>query len=239
MTRYSYTGAGSLWNGSVWEINNGLEAITQVSCCKLEDKPNDICVASGCAEGQYWCQSENTCKAAGQACNTITCNNNNTCETGESCNCADCTNGGTDDKDKCGFASTGAQMVCTKDVKNTTTSTSPLPTTEKWVAYTGPYHIYIAKIPADAHTLSGKTFYIYNPEKIIPLASMSKTAFLANPTEAIKNAPTIPIGTTALASRNIFNLAQLQSESQTIQDTTIQNITNIIYYRYLCRESKA
>ena len=49
-----------------------------------------------------------------QACPTVTCNNNNTCETGESCNCADCTNGGTDDKDKCGLTTSGAQMECTK-----------------------------------------------------------------------------------------------------------------------------
>ena len=78
----------------------------------------------------------------------------------------------------------------------------------------GPYHIYIAKIPADIHTLSGKTFYIYNPEKIIPLASMSKRLFLSKPDWSYKKCPTIPIGTTALASRNIFNLAQLQSESK-------------------------
>lgn len=27
-----------------------------------------MCVASSCTEGQYWCQDENTCKPAGQAC---------------------------------------------------------------------------------------------------------------------------------------------------------------------------
>ncbi len=53
---------------------------------------------------------------------SVNCNNNNTCETGESCNCADCTNGGADDKDRCGLDSKGGQMVCTKDSKNTTTS---------------------------------------------------------------------------------------------------------------------
>lgn len=61
-------GDGSLWNGSVWEINNHLAAIKSVSCCKLEDKPSDICVPAGCAEGQYWCNAENTCKPAGQSC---------------------------------------------------------------------------------------------------------------------------------------------------------------------------
>ena len=57
---------------------------------------------------------------SGQACTVTTCNNNNTCEAGESCNCADCTNGGGDDADKCGLTSTGAQMVCTKDKENAT-----------------------------------------------------------------------------------------------------------------------
>ncbi len=68
---------------------------------------------------------------------------------------------------------------------------------------------------------------------------MSKAAFLANPITAIKNAPTLPIGTAPLASRNIFNLAQLQSESTTIQNSTLQYITQFIAYRYLCRENKA
>lgn len=67
---------------------------------------------------------------------------------------------------------------------------------------------------------------------------MSKAQFLANPTTAIKNAPLLPVGTAPLASRNIFNLAQLQSESATTQNSTLQNITNFITYRYLCRESK-
>jgi len=75
-----------------------------------------------CQAGQYWCNSENTCKPAGQSCGTLTCNNNNVCDTGESCNCGDCTNGGADDKDRCGLTSTGAQMVCTKDKQNTTTA---------------------------------------------------------------------------------------------------------------------
>ncbi len=108
-----------------------------------------VLLASGCAEGQYYCSTEDVCKPAGQTCSTVTCNNNNTCEAGESCNCGDCTNGGADDKDKCGLTSTGAQMVCTKDAKNTTTSTAV--STEKWVAYTYPgyasSYIYLSKIP--------------------------------------------------------------------------------------------
>lgn len=64
-----------------------------------------------------------------QACPTVTCNNNNTCETGESCNCADCTNGGTDDKDKCGLTTSGAQMECTKDKDNSTTTLNFDPST--------------------------------------------------------------------------------------------------------------
>lgn len=117
----NFIGNLSKWNGSVWEINpNGL-VIDSVSCCKLEDRPSDICVASGCAEGQYWCQAENMCKPAGQTCGAVTCNNNNTCEAGESCNCADCTNGGTDDADRCAL-SDGVQMICTRDKNNTTTT---------------------------------------------------------------------------------------------------------------------
>ncbi len=67
---------------------------------------------------------------------------------------------------------------------------------------------------------------------------MSKATFLANPTTAIKNAPLLPVGTAPLASRNIFNLAQLQSEPSAIQNTTLQYLTQFIPYRYLCRESK-
>lgn len=68
---------------------------------------------------------------------------------------------------------------------------------------------------------------------------MSKAAFLANPVTAIKNAPLLPVGTAPLASRNIFNLAQLQSEVVATQNSTLQYITQFIAYRYLCRESKA
>ena len=68
---------------------------------------------------------------------------------------------------------------------------------------------------------------------------MPKATFLANPETAIKNAPLLPVGTAPLASRNIFNVAQLQSETATIQNTTLQNITSFIAYRYLCRENKA
>lgn len=82
------------------------------------------CVSDLCAEGQYFCSAEDTCKPAGESCSAITCNNNNTCEAGESCNCADCTNGGEDDKDKCGF-SNNAQMYCTKDAAPKDNTTFP------------------------------------------------------------------------------------------------------------------
>lgn len=69
------------------------------------------------------------------SCKPQTCNGNGVCDAGESCNCGDCTNGGADDKDKCGLTSTGGQMLCTKDIDGTTTNASD---TEKWIAYTYP-----------------------------------------------------------------------------------------------------
>lgn len=233
----NFIGNLSKWNGSVWEINpNGL-VIDSVSCCKLEDRPSDICVASGCAEGQYWCQAENMCKPAGQTCGAVTCNNNNTCEAGESCNCADCTNGGTDDADKCGLTSAGAQMVCTKDVKNTTTT--PNSTTEKWVAYTYPgyasSYIYISKLPTETHTIAGQTFYVYNPERVI--RGMSETTFMANPEDAIKNAPVIPVGNTRWTERLIFNKAQLESETAPTQTTVINSLTSFVAHKYMCTQN--
>lgn len=69
---------------------------------------------------EYWSAFTVGLKAPSSCPGSVTCNNNNTCETGESCNCGDCTNGGADDKDRCD-ASNGSQMVCTKDIQNTTT----------------------------------------------------------------------------------------------------------------------
>lgn len=81
---------------------------------------------------------------------------------------------------------------------------------------------------------------MYNPEKVIAIASMSKATFLANPEDAIKNAPTIPVANTGVfTSRNLFNTAQLQSESATIQNATIDGITQFIAYRYLCTQNQA
>lgn len=63
------------------------------------------CVSNLCAEGQYYCSAENTCKPAGQPCSEITCNYDNKCDVGESCNCRDCTTGVLDnDKDQCGLS---------------------------------------------------------------------------------------------------------------------------------------
>ncbi len=72
-------------------------------------------------------------------------------------------------------------------------SNTPVTTGEQWIAYATPYYIYMSKLPITPNTVAGKTFYIYNPEKVIAVATLSKTAFLANPTTAIKNAPTIPV----------------------------------------------
>lgn len=84
------------------------------------------CVSNLCAEGQYYCSAENTCKPAGQPCSTITCNYNNTCEVGESCNCSDCTTGVlANDKDQCGLSSTGEQLYCTKDSVVASNTTFP------------------------------------------------------------------------------------------------------------------
>ena len=41
-------------------------------------EPTYTCVTSNCGEGQYWCQMENTCKAAGQSCNMGACINGTT-----------------------------------------------------------------------------------------------------------------------------------------------------------------
>lgn len=110
---------------------------------------------------------------------------------------------------------------------------------EQWIAYLGAYYIYLARTPVETNTVGGQTFYVYNPEKVIPLSTMSKAVFLADPVTAIKNAPLLPVGTAPLASRNIFNLAQLQSEPVVTQNSTLQYLTQFIAYRYLCRESKA
>lgn len=84
------------------------------------------CASNLCAEGQYYCSAENTCKPADQPCSTVTCNYNNTCEVGESCNCSDCTTGVlANDKDQCGLSSTGEQLYCTKDSVVASNTTFP------------------------------------------------------------------------------------------------------------------
>lgn len=127
-----------------------------------------------------------------------------------------------------------AICVSPSEQTNTPATTSG----EQWIAYTTPYYIYLAKLPITANTVAGKTFYIYNPEKVIARASMTKEAFLANPTQAIQNAPNIPVGNTSLTSRRIFNLAQLQSENNTLQNTTIDNLDTVIENRYLCTQNQ-
>jgi len=70
---------------------------------------------------EYWSAFTVGLKPANTCPVSVICNNNNTCEAGESCNCPDCTNGGTDDKDHCGL-SNSTQMVCKKDINNSTTT---------------------------------------------------------------------------------------------------------------------
>lgn len=140
-----------------------------------------------------------------------TCNNNGTCDTNESCNCADCN----DKADHCAINGTGEQLICTKDTTppcftdkfpycfpacldgyTRNASGQCVATTtngEQWIAYATPYYIYMSKLPITPNTVAGRTFYIYNPEKVIAIATLSKTAFLANPTQAIQNAPTMPV----------------------------------------------
>jgi len=69
---YSYEGNGSLWNGSVWEINLNLAAIREVNCCKLEDKPSDICQTIQCPSGQAWDQTQNKCATVDQCAPIVT-----------------------------------------------------------------------------------------------------------------------------------------------------------------------
>lgn len=141
-----------------------------------------------------------------------------------------------------GASGTNSQpyAICVSPSKPSTPPATPPVANEQWIAYTTPYFIYLAKLPIAANTVAGKTFYIYNPEKVIARASMTKETFLANPAQAIQNAPTIPVGSTGVfTSRNLFNLAQLQSESDIIKNATIDSITASIAYRYLCTQNLA
>lgn len=115
------TGAVRRLVGDGGAYDSSHHAAGSIRCVKDGNATAAGTCPGSCQAGQYWCNSENACKPAGQSCGALTCNNNNICDTGESCNCGDCTNGGVDDKDRCGLTSTGTQMVCTKDKQNTTT----------------------------------------------------------------------------------------------------------------------
>lgn len=189
----------------------------------------------------------------------MTCNNNNTCENGESCNCADCN----DVADHCAIKN-GQQLVCSKDtveqcftdrfpycfpaclngyIRNASGQCVPgavtAPPADKWLAYTYPgyasSYIYLTKLPVTANTVAGKTFYVYNPERII--TGMTEAAFRADPSTAIKNATVLPIGNTRDITRLLFNMAQLQSEPVATQTAMIDSITSFIPHRYLCTEN--
>lgn len=107
------------------------------------------------------------------------------------------------------------------------------------MAYTYPgyasSYIILSKLPIVPTTVAGKTFYIYNPERII--TGMSEATFLANPVTAIKNATVLPIGNTRDVTRLIFNMAQLQSEPAATQAATIDSITSFVPHRYMCTEN--
>lgn len=82
--------------------------------------------------------------------------------------------------------------------------------------------------------MNGKTFLVYDPTRII--RGTSEALFMLDPVTAIKNAPEVPIAATR-NSRVLFNIAQLQSEDVTTQNTTIDGLQSLVYNRYLCTES--
>ena len=123
-------------------------------------------------------------------------------------------------------------MVCTKDVKNATTVVPPV--AEQWEAYSySSAYIFLAKHPIKTNVVAGKTFYVYNPERMI--LNMTKAQFLADPATAIKNALPLPVGYgRSPRSRLLFNMSQLLSEPVAAQRETITNLKSYIYSRYLC-----
>ncbi len=122
--------------------------------------------------------------------------------------------------------------MCTKDFKNSMTVVPTSP--EKWEAYSySSAFIMLAKHPITANVVAGKTFYVYNPERII--LNMTKAQFLADPATAIKNAIPLPVGYTRTPrSRLLFNMSQLLSESVTTQRTTIASLKTSIPSKFLC-----
>jgi len=69
---YSYEGNGSLWNGTVWEINLNLQAIREINCCTLEDRTSDICRQIVCPAGQAWDVAQNKCAVVDQCTPIVT-----------------------------------------------------------------------------------------------------------------------------------------------------------------------
>lgn len=64
--------------------------------------------------GFFYCATQKKCLPGGDTTCTKTCNNDGTCKDDESCDCLDCVNGGTDDKDKCSIVE-GIQAMCSDD----------------------------------------------------------------------------------------------------------------------------
>lgn len=123
-------------------------------------------------------------------------------------------------------------MVCTKDLKNATTVVPPV--AEQWEAYSySSAYIFLAKHPIQTNVVAGKTFYVYNPERII--LNMTKAQFLADPATAIKNALPLPVGYGRTPrSRLLFNMSQLLAEPTATQRTAITNFKSAVPSRYLC-----
>lgn len=74
------------------------------ACCPPGSAWNSVenrCVPTTCGEGKFYCAAQRKCLNGGETCDTAVCNNDGTCSGEESCQCGDCVNGGSDDKDKC------------------------------------------------------------------------------------------------------------------------------------------
>ena len=70
-TGYSPTCVSGSWN--VFTCGCYLSTITPPLFIQ---SPTFTCIKDLCDEGEYFCSSENKCKAGGAACSTVTCNNN-------------------------------------------------------------------------------------------------------------------------------------------------------------------
>ncbi len=123
-------------------------------------------------------------------------------------------------------------MTCTRDIRNSKNVVPP--SSEAWEAYSySSSFIFLAKHPIKANRVAGKTFYIYNPERVI--LNMTKAQFLADPGTAIKNAISLPATYPPNPrARFLFNMSQLLAEPVDVQRSTINNLKSSILNRFLC-----